>query len=91
MPSFNMMRFEETVISKLESNFPAFSSIQRNDDVFQSASNPWEDNKDLTEMYLEIVDMLDKSGNWRMEISNRNEMVGFPIIIIYGHFITFIE
>ncbi|CAG8489015.1 1479_t:CDS:2 [Diversispora eburnea] len=70
MPSFNMMRFEDTVIS----NFPAFSSIQRNDDVFQSASNPWEDNKDLTEIYLEIIDMLDKSGNWRMEVPNRNEI-----------------
>ncbi|CAG8627694.1 12970_t:CDS:2, partial [Acaulospora colombiana] len=74
MPSFNMLRFEETVISKIESNFSVFSSQKYEDMVFQSASNPWEENRELAEMYLEIVDGLDSNGNWKMELTaNRNE------------------
>ncbi|CAG8717115.1 2322_t:CDS:2, partial [Acaulospora morrowiae] len=76
MPSFNMLRFEETVISKIESNFSVFSSSQKNEDmIFQSASNPWEENSELAEMYLEIVDSLDNNGNWKLEMpASRNEM-----------------
>ncbi|CAJ0899985.1 13727_t:CDS:10 [Entrophospora sp. SA101] len=41
--------------------------------IFQSPSNPWEDNKTLAQLYFDVVDMLDTAGNWRMDLpSNKN-------------------
>lgn len=69
LPALNILKFDDTVIQKLESNFPSFSSQKYDDMIFQSSSNPWEENQILTKMYLEIIDTLDRTGNWRMDMS----------------------
>jgi len=43
--------------------------------IFQSASNPWEENQALTNMYLEVIDTLDGTGNWRLDLPTKREMV----------------
>ncbi|CAG8541891.1 2926_t:CDS:10, partial [Racocetra persica] len=68
-PTLNILKFEDTVIQKLESNFTSFSSQKYDDMVFQSSSNPWEEDRVLTTMYLEIMDTIDRTGNWRTDMS----------------------
>lgn len=64
---------DNAIIQHLESTF----SPQKYDDmIFQSASNPWEENQVLAEMYLEVIDTLDKTGNWRLDLpAKSSEMV----------------
>ncbi|CAI2163768.1 11767_t:CDS:10 [Funneliformis geosporum] len=44
------------------------------DMIFQSASNPWEENQALSIIYLEVIDSLDKTGNWRLDLPSKREM-----------------
>lgn len=43
--------------------------------VYQSASNPWEENQILVKMYLEIVDILDRTGSWRLDLPAKSDRV----------------
>lgn len=63
---------DNIVIQNLESTF---SSQKYDDMIFQSASNPWEENQTLAKMYLEVIDTLDKTGNWRLDLPAKSEMV----------------
>ncbi|CAG8517665.1 8240_t:CDS:2 [Ambispora gerdemannii] len=70
LPALNALGINDMpVFQKLESTLPSsFNSMLRSDDiVFQSASNPWEENQLLAETYLEIVNALDRKAGWRLE------------------------
>ncbi|CAH1764076.1 14320_t:CDS:10 [Entrophospora sp. SA101] len=60
--------------SSFKSIYESTFTPQKYDDIiFQSPSNPWEDNKTLAQLYFDVVNVLDTAGNWRMDLpSNKN-------------------
>ncbi|GES99838.1 neurobeachin-like protein 1 isoform X2 [Rhizophagus clarus] len=63
-------KFDENIIQKLESTFTSQKSEEM---VYQSASNPWEENQTLAKMYLGIVDILDRTSSWRLDLPAKGE------------------
>jgi hypothetical protein len=59
-----------------------FSSQKYDDMIFQSASNPWEENQSLAKMYLEVTDTFDKTSSWRLDLPTRNEIVSINYLKI---------
>ncbi|PKK73772.1 beach-domain-containing protein [Rhizophagus irregularis] len=65
-------KFDDNIIQKLEATF---TSQKCEEMIYQSASNPWEENQILAKVYLEIVDILDRTGSWRLDLPAKSERV----------------